>query len=228
MGNIFDPKRLTNHSQQRHDKDNLLVTVHVPESRPECAMLINGYLRRTMDESIIPMDVIDIIGIFHSYLNLIERKAAKICQKTLTSQYLLPRPKTYSICKTVKYLMDEYNKLAYIKNGNPDPHTMIVNFLYYQRTSLDKQAIGAYFASNNDMIMFKEYVRLFDFKHKSIDIAMRHFLSRCSLPGKAQIIDRIIELFADKYYDDYVHCDEHNYHSDLCVDDVYIWAYSII
>eukprot|EP01084_Bolivina_argentea_P148251 259222_1 len=224
MGNVFDPKRLINKIEETPGKDNLPSSI--PNNRIECVLLINGYLRKTITkitttELLIPMDIINIIGVFHPFINMIEAKAVKICEHTSNS-HLFPQPKSYPINKSVKYLMDEYKKLGYIKDT--DPHTLIVNFIYHQRNSLDKHVIGAYFSSNKDMIMMKQYLYLFDFTHQKVDICLRRFISGCSLPAQGQIIDKIISLFSEKYYNDYIL----NNNDDICIDDIYILAYSII
>jgi len=46
------------------------------------------------------------------------------------------------------------------------------------------------------------FCRLIDFKGLSLDEAIRKFLSYFDLPGEGQKIDRIMQAFAGKYYDD--------------------------
>jgi len=44
----------------------------------------------------------------------------------------------------------------------------------------------------------KSFTNLFDFKGEILDVALRKFLSKFMIPGEAQVIDRIIETFAEK------------------------------
>ena len=43
------------------------------------------------------------------------------------------------------------------------------------------------------------FMRQLDFKHTSLDVALRILLMRMSLPKETQQIDRIIEAFATRY-----------------------------
>ena len=50
--------------------------------------------------------------------------------------------------------------------------------------------------------MLDDYVSLFDFHSMSPDEALRHFLESFVLRGESQQIERIIENFSMKLYDD--------------------------
>ena len=223
MGNVFDPKRLIKNNQdQQPGIDNLPMSV----DKKKCTLLINGYLRNTMDveiQFIIPMDVIDIIGVFHPYLQMIEQNAAKICNiaaKSESGRDTLGRIFAMDkVNQVTKYLSEEYSKLGYFQNV--DPNKLIVNFFYYQRDILDKDAVGAYFNMNDDKLM--EYLDLHNFKEIPVDIALRYFISGCSLPASAQRIDLFMEKYAQKYT-----MDNDDGYNDLSVDDVYILSYSIL
>lgn len=47
--------------------------------------------------------------------------------------------------------------------------------------------------------VLKAFVDTFSFKGLHIDLALRKFLGSFWLPGEAQVIDRIVEKFAEKY-----------------------------
>ena len=47
--------------------------------------------------------------------------------------------------------------------------------------------------------VLKHFVRLYDFKNRSIIEALRDFLWNFRLPGEAQKIDRMTENFAQRY-----------------------------
>jgi len=66
------------------------------------------------------------------------------------------------------------------------------------------------------------YVDLFKFTGMEIDLALRYFLSWFRLPGEGQMIDRIIEKFADRYYRDNMESSLRN------ADAAFLLAYSII
>jgi cytohesin len=66
---------------------------------------------------------------------------------------------------------------------------------------LDKTAVGEFFGDGNpfNLEVLKEYVKLMNFTGLTFDKALRTFLSGFRLPGEAQKIDRIMEIFASRY-----------------------------
>lgn len=48
--------------------------------------------------------------------------------------------------------------------------------------------------------MLDEFAQTFDFSNMGIDAALRVFLECFRLPGESQKIHRIVEAFADRYY----------------------------
>jgi len=63
--------------------------------------------------------------------------------------------------------------------------------------------IGPFLGKNKpyNVAVLQEFVKLFDFKGKSLDEAFRHFLTKFSLTGETQEIDRIVEQFSKRYYE---------------------------
>ena len=100
--------------------------------------------------------------------------------------------------------------LAYLKSiGYIDDRTLDSEakdiMLFFRNTPyLKKENIGEFLGENTDLSIktLKFYAESFDFKNIDIVQALRLFLSTFQLPGEGQKIDRIIEHFASKYYDD--------------------------
>lgn len=68
---------------------------------------------------------------------------------------------------------------------------------------LNKRAIGDYLGEGKEfnIEVLKRFIAQHDFKGKSIVDALRAFLWSFHLPGEAQKIDRIMELFAQRFVD---------------------------
>lgn len=68
---------------------------------------------------------------------------------------------------------------------------------------LSKRAIGDFLGEKDDfhIEVLKQYAHMHDFFSKDIVEALRIYLYRFLLPGEAQKIDRIMETFAQRYYE---------------------------
>jgi Sec7-like guanine-nucleotide exchange factor len=66
---------------------------------------------------------------------------------------------------------------------------------------LDKVRVGEYLAHNNAHAKecLKEFILLNDFSGLEIDEAMRVFLGKFKILGEAEVVDRTMELFAERY-----------------------------
>lgn len=104
-----------------------------------------------------------------------------------------------------------------IVDNNPKA---IADFLF-NTSLLDPAGIGQIIGSENNLNILKDYVEHFDFKHMSFEQAFRQFLSKFIIPGEAQMIDRVMEQFGVKFYND---------NTDLfsCADTVYVLAFSTL
>ncbi|OHS97515.1 Sec7 domain containing protein [Tritrichomonas foetus] len=65
------------------------------------------------------------------------------------------------------------------------------------------------------------FVKHFDFKGQSFETAFRSFLSKFQIPGESQMIDRVMQEFGTKYYND-------NTNMFSCADTVYVLAFSTL
>ncbi|CAF0837786.1 unnamed protein product [Adineta ricciae] len=110
-----------------------------------------------------------------------------------------------------------------IENGllqNTSEHTAA--FLFNE-TGLSKRAIGDYLGEKDDfhIEVLKHFAHMHDFFSMDIVDALRRYLFTFILPGEAQKIDRIMEAFAQRYYE----CNPHIYASaEVC----YIVSFAII
>lgn len=101
-----------------------------------------------------------------------------------------------------------------------DTPKAIADFLY-NTSLLDLAGIGQIIGSENNINILKHYVEHFDFKHLSFEQSFRKFLSKFIIPGEAQMIDRIMEQFGVKFYND-------NIGLFSCADTVYVLAFSTL
>lgn len=92
--------------------------------------------------------------------------------------------------------------IEYLIEKNLLPHTAedVAQFLH-KGEGLNKSAVGDYLGERNDfnMAVLQEFVKLHEFSDMLLVQALRQFLWSFRLPGEAQKIDRMMEMFARRY-----------------------------
>ncbi|MFS8031893.1 putative Sec7 domain, guanine nucleotide exchange factor, Sec7 domain superfamily [Helianthus anomalus] len=75
-------------------------------------------------------------------------------------------------------------------------------FLRYA-SGLDKNLVGEYLGNHDQFCVdvLQEYAKTFDFQEMNLDTALRVFLETFRLPGESQKIQRVVEAFAERYYE---------------------------
>ena len=95
---------------------------------------------------------------------------------------------------------------------------------YLRRTAgLDKKHVGELISKPSNIEILREYLADFHFAGSEIDEALRLVLESFRLPGEAQQISRIMEIFAQIYYRD---ASQRGIYKNE--DSVYVLAYSIV
>lgn len=115
----------------------------------------------------------------------------------------------------IKYLVE--NK---IKTTQEDIANLLLTYSY---EGLSKEILGQYFGCPDtyNQEIFNYFCSSLDFRNLELDQALRLLLSRFRLPGEAQQIDRIVQIFSKKYMND-------NPAAFLDEDTPYILSYSAI
>ena len=95
--------------------------------------------------------------------------------------------------------------LAFFTQHNivEDNPKAIAKFLY-TTPALDPAMVGECIGSSGErsISILKEFTALFDFKGLTFEQSFRQFLSKFQIPGEAQMIDRVMEQFGTKFYND--------------------------
>lgn len=116
----------------------------------------------------------------------------------------------------------EYLKLSKLVADPPNPKDHAFFFRY--TPALDKNIIGDYLGDPDEfhINVLKEFTETFQFSGMILDNALRTYLETFRLPGESQKIQRILEAFSDKFYEQQT--------SDLFAskDAVFILCYSLI
>ncbi|XP_051125843.1 ARF guanine-nucleotide exchange factor GNL2 [Andrographis paniculata] len=116
----------------------------------------------------------------------------------------------------------EYLKYSRLVSDPPHPKAYASFFRYTQK--LDKTMIGDFLGdpAEFNIQVLKEFSEMFDFTGMVVYTALRTYLETFRLPGESQKIQRILEAFSERYYD--------QQSSDMFVskDAVMILCYSII
>ncbi|GBB94028.1 hypothetical protein RclHR1_02280001 [Rhizophagus clarus] len=93
----------------------------------------------------------------------------------------------------------EENGLIY-NDHSVDKNTSLASFLK-STPRLNKQLLGDYLSKPANIDILRAFVKLFDFKGKRVDEALREMLESFRLPGEAQQIERIMETFSITYFE---------------------------
>ena len=99
----------------------------------------------------------------------------------------------------------EYLKsVGYIDNSSLESEAKDIMLFFRNTPSLKKKNIGEFLGEYTELSIktLKFFTESFDFKNMDIVQALKLFLSTFQLPAEGQMIDRIIESFAAKYYED--------------------------
>ncbi|KAF9616848.1 hypothetical protein IFM89_032698 [Coptis chinensis] len=116
----------------------------------------------------------------------------------------------------------EYLKMVYLVPVPPDPKALA--YFYRFTPGLDMNKIGDFLGDPDELNIqvLKEFTKTFEFSGMILDNALRTFLETFRLPGESQKIQRILEAFSERFFDQ--QC------SELFVskDAVFILCYSVI
>ncbi|KAF8652076.1 hypothetical protein HU200_063022 [Digitaria exilis] len=95
----------------------------------------------------------------------------------------------------------EFLQGAHLLPEKLDPHNVALFFRY--TPGLDKNLLGEYLGNHDEFSIqvLHEFARTFDFKEINLDAALRLFLETFRLPGESQKIQRILEAFSERYYE---------------------------
>ncbi|CAL5048308.1 unnamed protein product [Urochloa decumbens] len=95
----------------------------------------------------------------------------------------------------------EFLQGAHLLPEKLDPHNVALFFRY--TPGLDKNLLGDYLGNHDEFSIqvLHEFARTFDFKEMNLDAALRLFLETFRLPGESQKIQRILEAFSERYYE---------------------------
>ncbi|ESW24808.1 hypothetical protein PHAVU_004G161900 [Phaseolus vulgaris] len=95
----------------------------------------------------------------------------------------------------------EYLKHAKLISDPPDPAAHAHFFRY--TPGIDKKTIGEFLGDPDPfyLIVLKEFTDTFHFQGMSLDTALRFYLESFLLPGESQKIQRVLEAFAERFYD---------------------------
>ncbi|KAL8738342.1 MAG: hypothetical protein Q9181_000852 [Wetmoreana brouardii] len=81
---------------------------------------------------------------------------------------------------------------------NPDHAHSIASFLR-GTTRISKTVLGDFLSKKANDQLLRAFMDLFDFSNKRVDEGLRELLNSFRLPGEAPLIERIVEVFSEKY-----------------------------
>lgn len=103
---------------------------------------------------------------------------------------------------STKFNDDPKGGIAFlVRNGiidNPDDPVQLAKFLK-STTHLSKKVLGEFLTKKNREVLLTAFVDLFNFDGKRIDEALRELLTSFRLPGESALIERIVNVFVEKF-----------------------------
>ncbi|KAG2279138.1 hypothetical protein Bca52824_061693 [Brassica carinata] len=94
----------------------------------------------------------------------------------------------------------EYLKYNHLVSDPPDPMALASFFRF--TPGLDKTMIGDYLGDPDELHLsvLQSFTHTFEFTGMNLDTALRTFLESFRLPGESQKIERMIEAFSERFY----------------------------
>jgi len=103
---------------------------------------------------------------------------------------------------SIKFNDNPKGGVAFLVKGgiieNPDDPVQIATFLK-STSHVSKRVLGEFITKKNNEELLKAFIAQFDFEGKRIDEALRELLMSFRLPGESALIERIVQVFVDKY-----------------------------
>ncbi|KAG5518758.1 hypothetical protein PMAC_002729 [Pneumocystis sp. 'macacae'] len=140
-----------------------------------------------------------------------ERLDMKENEKSFTHEFLSPKfllekkdKKAIIIQGSIKFNEKPREGIKYLQsNGILDKDATPESIaLFLKNTNyVNKKLLGIYLSKQENAHILDCFVNTFDFREKRIEEALREFLTFFRLPGESQQIERILEKFANKYYE---------------------------
>ncbi|KAI7735181.1 hypothetical protein M8C21_028043 [Ambrosia artemisiifolia] len=95
----------------------------------------------------------------------------------------------------------EFLQGTHLLPGKLDPQSVACFFRY--TAGLDKNLVGDFLGNHDDFCVqvLHEFAGTFDFQDMNLDTALRLFLETFRLPGESQKIQRVLEAFSERYYE---------------------------
>ncbi|KAH9810480.1 GEA2-GDP/GTP exchange factor for ARF [Teratosphaeria destructans] len=69
-------------------------------------------------------------------------------------------------------------------------------------TRIDKKVLGDFISKKDNGAILESFINHFDFRGLRVDEALRQLLNTFRLPGESALIERIVEVFIEKYFRD--------------------------
>lgn len=95
----------------------------------------------------------------------------------------------------------EYLQGTHLLPEKLDPQSVACFFRY--TPGLDKNIVGDFLGNHDEFCVqvLHEFAQTFDFEGMNLDTALRLFLETFRLPGESQKIQRVLEAFSERYYE---------------------------
>lgn len=123
-----------------------------------------------------------------------DKKLAETAAKNKTLKKLIIKATDLFNLKPAKGI-DMMEKTGIIPDKEP---TTVVDFLK-RSGRINKKVLGEFLSAHQNTKYLNPFIEEFDFENKSLDEALRDLCTAIRLPGESQLIERIMEKFAEHF-----------------------------
>ena len=167
--------------------------------------------------------IVEIFGSMWSYFKDFKIEDDKPQEKEAPQNFLEAKRTKNVFAEGIEVFKKSYKKgMAFFKEHNfvEDDPKKIAAFLF-NTPALDPGEVGQLLGDAKQVEVLKAFASMFDFRGLTFEQAFRQFLQKFQIPGEAQMIDRVMEQFGTKFYND-------NTNMFSCADTVYVLAFSAL
>ena len=167
--------------------------------------------------------IVAIFGSLWSYFKDFRIEDDKPTEKEAPQNFLEAKRTKNVFAEGIEIFKKSFKKgMIFFKEHNfvEDDPKKIASFLF-NTPALDPGEVGQLLGDSRQVEVLKCFASLFDFRGLTFEQAFRQFLQKFQIPGEAQMIDRVMEQFGTKFYND-------NSNMFSCADTVYVLAFSAL
>ncbi|OHT00781.1 Sec7 domain containing protein [Tritrichomonas foetus] len=191
---------------------NLIVKLAYPDINKKSAV------------QVLAIEVVDdFLGALWDYYSNTKENESKATQEEAPQEFFQAKKTKDVFSKGLLLFKKSFKKGInfFIEHGFCENTPQSVADFLWNNPALDPGEVGQLIGDKDRVETLKCFTNHFDFRNLTFEQAFRQFLQKFQVPGEAQMIDRVMEQFGSKFYND-------NPTLFSCADTVYVLAFSAL